>query len=159
MPIAPLPDAFPRDRQRSMKSAIIKRLPAAGLIYLLLSLLYFGTVGDYGHMYLGYGPRPDPVYLVPELVALGHRARAQSIHQLLRMVSARVQSDLGDLDASCRAADVAAHLAGQRGCVVQRSVVGCTRAERLDGISPGPIPDARHARVVHWRVPVRLLVL
>jgi hypothetical protein len=28
-----------------MKSAIIKRLPAADLIYLLLSLLYFGTVG------------------------------------------------------------------------------------------------------------------
>jgi hypothetical protein len=31
-----------------MKSAIIRYLPAAGLIYLLLSLLYFGTVGDYG---------------------------------------------------------------------------------------------------------------
>ena len=41
-----------------MKSAIVKRLPAAGLIYLLLSLLYFGAVGDYGHMYLGYGPDP-----------------------------------------------------------------------------------------------------
>ena len=35
-----------------MKSAIIKRLPAAGFLYLLLSLLYFGTVGDYSHMYL-----------------------------------------------------------------------------------------------------------
>src|SRR4029077_6380684 len=32
--------------------------PAAGLLYLLLSLLYFGTVGDYGHMYLGYGVDP-----------------------------------------------------------------------------------------------------
>ena len=31
------------------------------------------------------------------------------------MVSARVQSCLGDLDTSCRAADVAAHLAGRRG--------------------------------------------
>jgi hypothetical protein len=58
MPIAPLPDALTRDRHRSMKSAIIKRLPAAGLLYLLLSLLYFGTVGDYGHMYLGYGVDP-----------------------------------------------------------------------------------------------------
>jgi len=38
-----------------MKSAIVRRLAVAGLIYLLLSLLYFGTVGDYGHMYLGYG--------------------------------------------------------------------------------------------------------
>jgi hypothetical protein len=38
--------------------AIIKRLPAAGLLYLLLSLLYFGAVGDYGHMYLGYGLDP-----------------------------------------------------------------------------------------------------
>ena len=43
-----------------MKSAIIKRLPAAGagLIYLLLSLLYFGTLGDYGHMYFGHGLDP-----------------------------------------------------------------------------------------------------
>src|SRR4029077_969577 len=90
-------------------------------------------------------PGPGPVYLVPELVALGHRARAQSIHQLLRMVSARVQYDLGDLGASCGAADVAAHLAVWRGCVVQRSVVGCTRAGGLDGVSPGPIPDAGHA--------------
>ncbi len=40
MPLAPWPDASPRDRQRSMKSAIIKRLPAAGLVYLLFSLLY-----------------------------------------------------------------------------------------------------------------------
>jgi hypothetical protein len=62
MPLAPLPDASPRDRQRSMKSAIIKRLPAAGLLYLLLSLLYFGTVGDYGHMYLGYGL--DPIQFI-----------------------------------------------------------------------------------------------
>jgi hypothetical protein len=28
------------------------------LLYLLLSLLYFGTVGNYGHMYLGYGLDP-----------------------------------------------------------------------------------------------------
>jgi hypothetical protein len=43
-----------------MKSAIIKRLPvaAAGLIYLLLSLLYFGTPGNYGHMYFGRGLDP-----------------------------------------------------------------------------------------------------
>jgi hypothetical protein len=58
MSIAPLPDAFPRGRHRSMRSAITKRLPAAGLLYLLLSLLYFGTVGDYGHMYLGSGLDP-----------------------------------------------------------------------------------------------------
>ena len=47
-----------------MKSAIIKRLPAAaaGLIYLLLSLLYFGTVGDYNRMYLGYGL--DPIQFI-----------------------------------------------------------------------------------------------
>jgi hypothetical protein len=45
-----------------MKSAIIKRLAAAGLIYLLLSLLYFGTVGDYGHTYLGWGL--DPVQFI-----------------------------------------------------------------------------------------------
>ena len=45
-----------------MKSAIIKRLAAAGLIYLLLSLLYFGAVGDYGHMYLGYGL--DPIQFI-----------------------------------------------------------------------------------------------
>ena len=62
MPLAPLPDASRRDRHRSMKSAIIKRLPAAGLIYLLLSLLYFGTVGDYGHMYFGYGL--DPIQFI-----------------------------------------------------------------------------------------------
>src|SRR6516162_6104236 len=54
-PMAGFPGAFPRDRHRSMKSAIVRRLAVAGLIYLLLSLLYFGTVGDYGHMYLGYG--------------------------------------------------------------------------------------------------------
>jgi len=41
-----------------MKGTIIKRLPVAGLLYLLLSLLYFGTVGDYGRMYLGYGVDP-----------------------------------------------------------------------------------------------------
>ena len=43
-----------------MKSAIIRHLPiaAASLIYLLLSLLYFGTVGDYGHMYFGHGLDP-----------------------------------------------------------------------------------------------------
>jgi hypothetical protein len=62
MPLAPLPDASRRDRQRSMKSAIIKRLPAACLIYLLLSLLYFGTVGDYGRMYFGYGL--DPIQFI-----------------------------------------------------------------------------------------------
>ena len=45
-----------------MKSAIIKRLPAAGFLYLLLSLLYFGTVGDYSHMYLGYGL--DPIFFI-----------------------------------------------------------------------------------------------
>ena len=47
-----------------MKSAIIKRLPtaAAGVIYLLLSLLYFGTVGDYGRMYFGWGL--DPVQFI-----------------------------------------------------------------------------------------------
>jgi hypothetical protein len=45
-----------------MKSAIIKRLPAAGLIYLLLSLLYFATVGDYGRMYFGYGL--DPIQFI-----------------------------------------------------------------------------------------------
>ena len=45
-----------------MKSAIIKRLPAAGFLYLLLSLLYFGTVGDYSHMYLGYGL--DPILFI-----------------------------------------------------------------------------------------------
>src|SRR5215472_2259256 len=42
--------------------AIIKRLPAAGLVYLLLSLLYYGTVGDYGHMYLGY--KLDPITFI-----------------------------------------------------------------------------------------------
>jgi hypothetical protein len=62
MPFAPLTDASRRDRQRSMKSAIIKRLPAAWLIYLLLSLLYFGTVGDYGRMYFGYGL--DPIQFI-----------------------------------------------------------------------------------------------
>jgi len=41
-----------------MKSTIIKRLAAAGVIYLLLSLPYFGTVGEYGHMYLGWGLDP-----------------------------------------------------------------------------------------------------
>jgi hypothetical protein len=43
-----------------MKSAIIKRLPAAAasLIYLLLSLLFFGTVGNYGRMYVGWGLDP-----------------------------------------------------------------------------------------------------
>src|SRR5262249_20028619 len=46
-----LPEALPCARHRSMKSAIIKRLPIAGLIYVLLSLLYFGSVGHYGHMY------------------------------------------------------------------------------------------------------------
>ena len=45
-----------------MKGAVIKCLSAAGLFYLLLSLLYFGTVGDYGHMYLGYGL--DPVQFI-----------------------------------------------------------------------------------------------
>ena len=45
-----------------MKSAIIKRLAVVGLIYLLLSLLYFGIVGDYGHMYLGYGL--DPIQFI-----------------------------------------------------------------------------------------------
>ena len=62
MPLAPSPDASPRDRQRSMKSAIIKPLAAAGFIYLLLSLLYFGAVGDYGHMYLGWGL--DPIQFI-----------------------------------------------------------------------------------------------
>src|SRR6516164_8456051 len=40
-----------------MKSAIIKRLlaAAAGLVFLLLSVLYFGTLGDYGRMYFGHG--------------------------------------------------------------------------------------------------------
>jgi hypothetical protein len=43
-----------------MKSALIRYLPAAaaGLVYLLLSLLYFGTLGNYGHMYFGHGPDP-----------------------------------------------------------------------------------------------------
>jgi hypothetical protein len=45
-----------------MNSAITRRLPAAGLIYLFLSLLYFGTAGDYGHMYLGYGL--DPIQFI-----------------------------------------------------------------------------------------------
>jgi hypothetical protein len=45
-----------------MKSAIIRRLAAAGFIYLLLSLLYFGAVGDYGHMYLGWGL--DPIQFI-----------------------------------------------------------------------------------------------
>jgi hypothetical protein len=62
MAIAPLPDAGPPHRPRSMKSAIIKHLAVAGLLYLLLSLLYFGTVGDYGRMYLGYGL--DPVQFI-----------------------------------------------------------------------------------------------
>ena len=47
-----------------MRRRIIKHLPAAaaGLAYLLLSLLYFGTVGDYGGSYLGYGL--DPIQFV-----------------------------------------------------------------------------------------------
>ena len=64
MPLAISPGAFFRDTHRSMKSAIIRHLPAAaaGLIYLLLSLLYFGTAGDYGRMYFGYGL--DPVQFI-----------------------------------------------------------------------------------------------
>ena len=64
MPLAISPGAFFRDTHRSMKSAIIRHLPAAaaGLIYLLLSLLYFGTAGDYGCMYFGYGL--DPVQFI-----------------------------------------------------------------------------------------------
>ncbi len=58
MPVESLRDAFSRDRHRSRKSGIIKRLTAAGLIYLVLALLYFGTVGNYGQMYLGYGLDP-----------------------------------------------------------------------------------------------------
>jgi hypothetical protein len=38
------------------------QLAAAGLIYLGLSVLFFGAVGDYGHMYLGYGL--DPVQFI-----------------------------------------------------------------------------------------------
>src|SRR5215831_2129706 len=45
-----------------MKSAIIRHLAAAGLVYLLLSLLYYGTVGDYSHMYLGY--KLDPITFI-----------------------------------------------------------------------------------------------
>ena len=41
-----------------MKSAMIKRQTVAGLIYLLLSLLVFGAVGNYSQMYLGYGVDP-----------------------------------------------------------------------------------------------------
>ena len=63
MPIAPLPDTIPRDRHRSMKSALMKRLPAAaGFIYLFLSLLYFGKLGDWGHMYFGWGL--DPIQFI-----------------------------------------------------------------------------------------------
>jgi len=58
MSLPPLSDALPRDNQRSKKSAIIRRLVAPGFIYLLLSLLYFGTAGDYRHMYFGWGPDP-----------------------------------------------------------------------------------------------------
>ena len=43
-----------------MKSAIV--LPAAGLIYLLLSFLFFGIGGDYGHAYLGWGL--DPIQFI-----------------------------------------------------------------------------------------------
>ena len=39
-----------------------KRLAAAGLLYLLLSLLFFGAVGNYGHMYLGWGL--DPIQFI-----------------------------------------------------------------------------------------------
>ena len=45
-----------------MKSAIIKRLAVVGLIYLLLSLLYFGKLGDWGHMYFGWGL--DPIQFI-----------------------------------------------------------------------------------------------
>src|SRR6516225_8541004 len=64
MPVASSPDAFLRDRRRSMKNAIIRQLPAgaAGLIYLLLSVLYFGTLGNYGRVYLGYGL--DPIQFI-----------------------------------------------------------------------------------------------
>lgn len=116
-----------------MKSAIIKRVPVVGLIYLVLSLLYFGTVGNYGRMYLGYGL--DPISFIwflnwwPWAIAHG-----LSPFISYYVVSARVQYDLGDL-------------------------VACTRAECLDGFSLGLIPGARQARVVHWRIPLRLLGL
>ena len=46
-----------------MKSALITRLPAAAsFIYLFLSLLYFGKLGDWGHMYLGWGL--DPIQFI-----------------------------------------------------------------------------------------------
>jgi hypothetical protein len=45
-----------------MKSAIIKRLPVALILYLLLSLLFFGAVGDYSRMYFGYGI--DPIQFI-----------------------------------------------------------------------------------------------
>src|SRR6516225_6990940 len=64
MTLSSPPNAFLRHRQRAVKSIIIKRLPAAaaGLAYLLLSLLYFGTIGDYGRMYLGWGL--DPIQFI-----------------------------------------------------------------------------------------------
>ena len=46
----------------SMKRAIIKRLPVACFLYLLLSLLFFGTLGDYSQMYFGYGI--DPIQFI-----------------------------------------------------------------------------------------------
>jgi hypothetical protein len=45
-----------------MKRAIIKRLPVACFLYLLLSLLFFGTLGDYSQMYFGYGI--DPIQFI-----------------------------------------------------------------------------------------------
>jgi hypothetical protein len=45
-----------------MKSAIIKRLPVACVLYLLLSLLFFGTLGDFSRMYFGYGI--DPIQFI-----------------------------------------------------------------------------------------------
>ena len=112
MPLAPLPDGSRRDRQRSMKSATIKRLAAVGFIYLLLSLLYFGTIGDYGRMYFGYGL--DPIQFIwflnwwPWAVA----------HGLNPFISYYVWYPHGfNLTWAtsmplCRAADVAGHLAG-----------------------------------------------
>jgi hypothetical protein len=45
-----------------MKSAIMRRLPIACFLYLLLSLLFFGTLGDYSQMYFGYGI--DPIQFI-----------------------------------------------------------------------------------------------
>ena len=45
-----------------MKRAITKRLPVACFLYLLLSLLFFGALGDYSQMYFGYGL--DPIQFI-----------------------------------------------------------------------------------------------